>query len=372
MDLVLTINPGSTSTRAALFSREGRIADLHVQHPAAELEALGRISEQLPLRRAAVADALGPALSAPDVRLVAAVGRGGLLRPLPGGIYPVNAAMLADLATARYGEHASNLGAPLARALGAEHGAPAFIADPVTTDDLLPEARLSGLPEIERRSRAHALNIRACARRAAAALERPLADCAFVVAHLGGGISVAAVRGGAILDTNDALLGMGPFSPERAGALPVGPLVELATSGRYTRAELLERLARHGGLKAYLGTNDLRVVLARCDAGDAQAQLVLRAMVHQVAKEVGAMATVLRGRLDAVVLTGGLTFAEPFVAALRERTDFLGRHLVFPGEGELESLAEAGFRAVSGAEPLRTYEPEPAGAAGAETAGGRA
>jgi len=296
------------------------------------------------------------------------VGRGGLLRPGPGGVYPVNAAMLADLTTARYGEHASNLGAPLAQALGAAYGAPAFIADPVTTDELLPEARLSGVPELERRSRAHALNIRACGRRAAAELQRPLAQCAFVVAHLGGGISVAAVRAGRILDVNDALLGMGPFSPERAGALPIGPLVELACSGRYTREELLDRLARRSGLKAYLGTNDMRVVLSRCDAGDEQAALVLRAMVHQVAKEIGAAATVLAGRLDGVVLTGGLALAGAFVDALRERTAFLGRHFVFPGENELESLADAGFQAVSGLEPLREYDavPPPAGDASPE------
>ncbi len=355
---VLVINPGSTSTKLSLYERRSLAAgatllEENVAHRAQELESYPSIAAQFDIRRRVVEKTLAT-LKTP-VKPLAVVGRGGLIRPGPGGIYAVNKDLLADLEEARYGEHASNLGAMLAFALGESFGVPAYIADPVGTDELLPEARLSGFPGIERRGRAHTLNMKACARAAAEELGRALTDCRFVVAHLGGGTSIGAVVGGRIVDVNDALLGMGPMSTQRAGALPIGPLVELAYSGRYTREELLAALGRRGGFLGYLGTDDAREVLRRADAGDAEADLVHRAMVHQVTKEIGGMAVVAGPRLDGIILTGGLLRSRPIAGRLTSRIGHLARVFAYPGEHEMSALATAGFRALAGAEPVQTY-----------------
>jgi butyrate kinase len=286
---------------------------------------------------------------------LAVVGRGGPLRPLQSGVYHVNDKMIEELLSEKWSAHPSNLGAPLAKRFASRWNVPAFIVDPVTVDDFADVARISGVPEIERRSRSHALNIRSCAYLAASEIGKPLAGTHFVIAHLGGGISVAAVEGGAIRDVNDALLGMGPFSPERAGATPLEGLIDLTVSGKYTVKELKAYLSKRCGLKGYLGTNDLREVEARVANGDEKAGLILRAMTYQIAKEIGSYAAALKGRLDAVVMTGGLANSQAFLAQLREYVGWLGKMIVYPGERELEAMGQGAFRVLRGQETAKEY-----------------
>jgi butyrate kinase len=287
----------------------------------------------------------------------AAVGRGGLMRPIQGGTYAVGDRMLEDLRSLAYGSHASNLGAPLAVrfAAGAKKNAPAFIVDPVVVDELADEARISGLPEMPRVSIFHALNQKAVARRAAAELKKPLKDCNLVVSHMGGGISVGAHRGGRVVDVNNALDGEGPMSPERAGSLPVGGLVSLCFSGRYTQKEIQKMIVGKGGLVAHLGTNDLREAEKRAAAGDAQTTLVLDALCLQIAKEIGRAAVVLKGEVDAIVLTGGLAYSDKLCGRVTERVSFIAPVLRFPGEDEMQALAEGALRVLRGEESPLIY-----------------
>jgi len=352
-EVVLVINPGSTSTKVGIFDRQGPLKVENIDHAGSQLSKMHSIREQLPLREAVIKQTIGAWLK--DAQLVAVVGRGGLLRPIRGGVYRVNSDMIEDTLGCKYGAHASNLGASLAEGIAREYGVPALVVDPVTVDEFIPEARISGIPEIQRRSRLHALNIKACIRKVASKLGQKLEQLNFVVAHLGGGITVAAVQGGNIIDCNDALLGMGPFSPERTGALPVEGLLRLAFSGEYTFETLCQRLAKRGGLMAYLGTNDVREVLRRIAAGDQEADLVLRAMFYQIGKEIGAMATVLKGKVDRIIITGGMAHSDQVVTAVQERVAFIAPIEVIPGENELESMAEGGFRAVDGKETIKTY-----------------
>lgn len=350
---VLVINPGSTSTKVAVYEDDRPLFVGQAEHSAAELAALGGIAAQEPLRRKAALDlvaAAGLDLSG----VVAVVGRGGLLKPVAAGVYRVTPAMLADLRRAERGEHASNLGGLIAAEIAAGLGMPALVVDPVSVNEFEPVARLSGLPEIERRSLLHALNIKAGARRAADELGQPLSNLNLIVAHLGGGISVCPLAGGRMIDVNNANE-EGPFSPERAGGLPAASLVRLAFSGRFTQEELLRRLNSRGGMVAYLGTNDLKEALARARDGDRQAGLVIEAMAYQVAKEIGAMATVLRGRVDAIVLAGGLARSPEFTELVRSRVAFIAPVLVYPGEDEMAALAAGARRALDGEEPVRDY-----------------
>ncbi len=274
---------------------------------------------------------------------------------MPGGTYLVNNAMLADYQSAKYANHASNLGALIAARIGTAFHVQSYIVDPVTIDEFDAESRISGIPEIERRCRSHALNIREVGRITAVNMDKDFTDTNLVVCHMGGGISVAALRGGKIVDVNDALLGMGPFSPERAGALPLEGLLKLAFSGAYTHEELKHKLSRDAGLKAYLGTNDLAEVVTRCNAGDALAQTVYNALVLQIAKEIGAMATVLKGQLDGIVLTGGMARSEALVNDLTARIDFIGAVTSIPGSLELEALATGVWRVLENIEAAKTY-----------------
>jgi len=347
---VFVLNPGSTSTQVALFSRKAELWREEVEHRPEDLP--GEVAEQLDLRWAAIEPHLE---RIPPGSLAAVVGRGGPLKPLPGGTYAVSDAMITDLSSARYANHASNLGAMLARMVARRFDVPAFIVDPVTTDEFEPEARVSGTPEIQRRCRSHALNTKAVARQVAEQQGRALLQTRFVVAHMGGGISVAALRGGRIVDVNDALLGMGPFSPERAGALPLEGLLRLAFSGAYTFDSLAHKLSRESGLKGYLGTNDLAEVLGRVDSGDDQAGLVYRAMVYQIAKEIGAMVTVLSGEVDAIILTGGMARAARFCNDITARVDFIAPVITVPGSLELAALSQGVWRVIDGKEPAKEY-----------------
>jgi len=347
---VLVINPGSTSTQTALFTRDQEVWREEQQHDPANLDQFAW--EQLGFRFAAIAASL---TRIPSGSLAAVVGRGGALKPVAGGTYEVNDAMLDDLQNARYGNHAANLGAILAQQVARRQAVPAFIVDPVTTDEFEPEARLSGVPEIERRCRSHALNIKAVGRQVAADLGLDPAAADFVVAHLGGGISVAALKGGRIVDVNDGLLGMGPFSAERAGALPIEGLLDLAYGGEYTCEKLKQKLSRASGFQGYLGTNDLLVVLDRVATGDEPAQLVYQTMVYQIAKEIGAQAAALGGKQDAVILTGGMARSEKLCDDIKTKVAFLGPTVVISGSLEMSALAQGVWRVLDGEEEARKY-----------------
>jgi len=289
--------------------------------------------------------------------LSAVVGRGGLLRPMPGGTYKVTEAMLEDLKMGFQGEHASNLGGIIAYEIACKANIPAFIVDPVAVDEFEDIARISGLPELPRRSLVHALNIKAVTRRVCAKLNKEFTDSSFVVAHLGGGISIAPIINGRIVDVNNANED-GPFSPERAGGLPVGDVVRLAYSKRYTYKELKKKLVGEAGLVAYLGTNDGRVVDKEIDDGDEKAELVFRAMAYQIAKEIGAYSTVLKGKVDAIIITGGLAYNKRLIGWISERVKFIAPVELVPGEDELLALYEGAKRVISGEEVAKTYEEE--------------
>jgi butyrate kinase len=354
MPLILAINPGSTSTKVAVFDGHEPLFVDEIPHAAADLATYAHIAEQYPLRRDAVLASLaahGVSISG----LTAVVGRGGMLRPVPSGTFHVNQKMLDELAAPGPREHASNLGAIVAHEIASRAGIPAFIVDPVCVDEFEPIARISGLPEIERRSLSHALNLKATARRAARDLGRPYESLDLIVVHMGGGISVSPHRHGRMIDVNQALDGTGPFSPERAGGLPVGDVIRMCFSGRYTYAELFRRIAGQGGLVAHLGTNNAIEVERRIAAGDEHARLIYEAMAYQIAKEIGAMATVLCGHVDAIVLTGGLAHSEMLCGWLRQRVGWIAPIMIYPGQDEMRAMVEGVLRVLEGEEKAYEY-----------------
>lgn len=352
MPTVLVINPGSTSTKIALFNGEGSQLEENLEHDAAELAAFSTVAEQLPLREQALDDFLA---RAGDPKLDAVVGRGGPLKPLEGGSYEADDGLLADLQSARYGEHASLLGGLLARRVADAKGIPAYVVDPVTVDELDPLARVSGVKGIERSGRSHALSLKAVTRLAAARVGKPLEQSRFVAAHLGGGISVAAMKGGRIVDVNDALLGMGPFSANRAGALPLRGVLDLAFAPGAERRRIKKFLSSEAGLLSYLGTADLKEIERRAESGDEKAAFAFRAMVYQIAKEMGAVGAALKGRVDGVILTGGMSRSDFLLQELRPYIDYLGPVFHYPGEREMEALAQGALRVLEGREKARSY-----------------
>ena len=354
MRRILVINPGSTSTKIAVYERHEVLVEHTLRHNTEELADFETMTDQYAFRQKLVLDVL-KTHDIPVESLDAVVGRGGLVYPLEGGCYRVNDQMLQDLRQMVMGEHASNLGALIAKAIGDRIGKPAFIVDPVVVDELAPLARYSGHPELPRLSIFHALNHKAVARRIAKELHRAYAACNLIVVHLGGGISVGAHTRGNVVDVNNALDGDGPFSPERSGGLPVGQLVKLCFSGKYSEAEVKNMLKGKGGFVAYLGTNSGREVGERIAAGDAQAREVFEAMAYQVAKEIGAMATVLNGEVDAIVVTGGLAYHDMFVEWVRQRVHFIAPVYVVPGEDEMMALYEGALRALDGEEDAKEY-----------------
>jgi len=340
---ILAVNPGSTSTKLAVFAEGALACGDVIRHDAATLRACGTLWDQFDLRWQAVHD--WAARHAPELAAVAAMG--GLFRPLIGGTYTVNERMLNDARANLQGEHASNLGCALAHRLAAEYGCPAYVVDPVSVDELEPLARYSGHPAIERRGLSHALNIHAAARRAAAQLGMPLEDSRVIVAHLGGGISVAPVKGGRIVDVNDASSD-GPFSPERTGGLPLQRFIDLCFCGSCSERDMRTLVMGRGGLVAYLGTNSAMEVEKRIAACDDFAREVYQAMAYQIAKEIGAMAAVLAGSVHAIVLAGGLAGSAMLVDWIRERIKFIAPVLVYPGEDEMGALAQAALRVIRG------------------------
>lgn len=352
--LILVLNPGSTTTKVAVYKNDKPLVSESMEHDKSEIEKYARIVDQYPMRKQVVLGFL--ARHKIDLKkLSAVVDRGGLLKPISSGTYQVNQAMLDDLKEARRGEHISNVGAFIAREIAQVAGCPAFIVDAVSVDEFSPLARVSGLAGIERKSLLHALNMRMAALQACRALGRKLDKTNLIVAHLGGGISISPVDHGRFVDVNNANEG-GPFSPERAGGVPCGALVQMCFSGQYSAEEIKKKLTRSGGLTAYLGTNKAHHVKDRVLAGDAKAEEVFRAMAYQVAKEIGACATTLKGRVDAIVVTGGVAFNQIFTDWVRERVAFSSPiFLVYPGEDEMSALAAGALRVLKGEEQAREY-----------------
>jgi len=353
---ILAINPGSTSTKISVFDDDTAVFIKTLRHEQTELDRVGSILEQDKYRKELVLEALAENNVTPQ-SLHAVVGRGGLVRPLKGGTYKVNEKMLTDLKDPSiWGRiHASNLGAFIGKAIADELKIPCFIVDPVAVDEFEPLARISGIPEIERKSLFHALNIRYTGRRMAEELGKNYADCNLIGVHMGGGISVASIKKGCVVDVNNALLGMGAFSPQRAGSLPIGDLIELAFSGKYTKKELLSYLSKDAGLTAYLGTDDGRAIQQAIENGDQKSKLIFDAMIYQIAKEVGASASVLYGDVDAIFLTGGLAYGEYLCNELARRIDYIAGVYIYPGEGEMEALTDGGLRVLRGQESALEY-----------------
>ncbi|HWG20223.1 MAG TPA: butyrate kinase [Terracidiphilus sp.] len=351
---VLAINPGSTSSKMGVYRRGGSEWEQTVRHSDAELEhfrgwpALSQTDFRAGvIRRALLSAGYDP------VKFAAVAGRGGLLPPMECGTWLVNDAMVEELRLARRGEHASNLGAVLALRFAREAGVAAYIVDPVTVDEWQDCARFSGLPQIARSPIGHVLNIKAVARRYAREQQRPYSELRLMVAHMGSGITVSAHRGGRMIDQNTPE--EGPFGPDRSGWLPVRQLIQLCFSGAYNERQLDRMVFGEGGLYAYLGTRDLPEVERRIDVGDAQAAAVYEAMVYKIAKEAGAMAAVLEGRVDAVLLTGGMAHSERLISRLRAFVEWIAPITVYPGEDELRALTEGVFRVLDGEEEAKIF-----------------
>ncbi len=352
---ILAINVGSTSTKVAFYRDSERLVQESITYSAADLSRYEGLGEQLPLREEGLRKFIEKnAIDMSKLDLV--ISRGGLGRPGPAGAYTIDRAMCDDLMEGKYGKHPSALGPSMALGLARQHRIPAVVIDPPSTDEFQPLARVSGLPEIERKSAFHALNQKAAARKAARQMSRRYEDVNFVVAHLGGGITIGAHCKGCVIDCTHGL-SEGPFTPERAGALPTQDLLELAQSGRLSPKDLARKLVGQGGLAAYLGTTNAVEVEEAIRKGDGKAELIFQAMAYQIAKDIGAMATVLAGKVDGVVLTGGLAHSEMLTGWVRQRTAFIAPVFVFPGEDEMEAMAEGALRILRGEERPRVYQP---------------
>ena len=350
--LILVINPGSTSTRVAVYRGEEPVAEEEVPFTGVDSTATLDLWSQIAARQEVILRFLERIGIEPH-DLAAVVGRGGLLRPLDGGVYRVDEAMLRDARAGLRGQHPSNLGCALADAVARPLNIPALVVDPVSVDEADELAEYSGLAEVRRHTFSHALSIHACARRHAADRDRALEEVNVVVAHLGGGISVCPVRGGRIVDANNAV-SEGPFSPQRSGGLPVQELLELAFSGDHDRDSLVALTTRRGGLVSYLGTSDAREVEDRIVSGDREAERVYRAMAYQIAKEIGAMATVLEGKVDAILLTGGLARSSLLTGWISDRVGFLAEVRVLPIH-EMDALAAGALAVLCGTEQALSY-----------------
>ena len=351
---ILAINPGSSSDKVSVFKNDQPVWQEVMRYPVEEVTSFNSLTEQCVFRK----DKLGALLSKKKEltgTLDAVVGRGGLLRPTESGTYTVNAAMIAELEEAKWGNHASNLAAIIAKEIAEDLNIPAFIVDPGTVDEMDDVARLSGLPGCDRLSMFHTLNQKAVAHQVARRIGKPYESTRLIVAHLGGGITVGAHAGGRVIDVNDGMHGDGPFSPERAGGIPTGQLINLCYSGEYTKDEVKKLLVGKGGFVAYLGTNDGMEVNKKIDAGDLQAKLVYEAMIYQVAKEIGACAAVLSGQVDAVVITGGLAYDPKLVRMIEDRVRFIAEVHVIPGEDEMAALAQGALRVLKGEERAKEY-----------------
>lgn len=351
---ILTINPGSTSTKIGVFSNDIPLFEKTIRHDTEIINTFDNIIEQYEFRKNTILETLdteGINIS----KLNAVCGRGGLLRPIEGGTYLVNEQMLEDLKIGYSGQHASNLGGILAFEIASALNIPAYIVDPVVVNELDEIARISGFSLIERKSIFHALNQKAVARRVAKDMGAKYKDLNLIIAHLGGGITVGVHQNGKVVDVNNGLSGDGPFSPERAGTVPAGDLVALCYSGEFFRDEVMKKLVGQGGLVGYLGTNDAVKVEEMIEQGNEEAKLIYSAMAYQVAKEIGSASAVLYGKVDAIVRTGGLAYGKGFVNEISERVNWIADVIIHPGENELQALAEGALRVLRGEEVGKNY-----------------
>jgi butyrate kinase len=346
---LLAINPGSTSTKVSYFCESQLQTSKTFQHTMEELKEFRTVWEQFSFRLKIIQQWISAIRKCSAVVTV-----GGLLRSLEGGVYRINESMLRDAKNNLQGEHASNLGCALAYEIATIFHCPSFIVDAVSVDELEPLARYSGHPLILRKSLSHALNIHSTARRAAEDLQRNYVDSSFIVCHLGGGISVAPVRNGKIIDVNDAASD-GPFSPERTGGLPLQQFISFCFSKKYSENEIRKLIMGNGGLAAYLGTNSAKIVEEKISNGDVQAKEIFEAMAYQIAKEIGAMATVLRGRVDAIIFTGGLAKSKMLTSWIEERVRFIAPVTIYSGEDEMRAMVEGALRVFTGEEDVKNY-----------------
>jgi butyrate kinase len=353
--LILAVNPGSTSTKFSVYDEERLIFEKNLRHSVEDLAPYEKLTDQFFFRK----DLIMKELSERQIdlnRIIAVVGRGGLLRPIESGIYKVNQKMKDDLNAALYGVHACNLGALIADDIASSLAdATAYIVDPVVVDELEPVARISGHPEIVRKSIFHALNQKAVGRVYAASINRRYEDLNLVIAHMGGGVSVGAHNKGRVVDVNNALNGDGPFTPERSGGLPSGQLADICFSGKYSHNDIMSMITGNGGMIAYLGTNNFMEVCKRAEDGDAKALLIKNAVSYQIGKEIGAMSAVLKGNVDAIILTGGMAYQEANIKSIQAMVESIATVVVYPGEDELKSLAFNGLLALDGKIEIKTY-----------------
>ncbi|AQS06832.1 butyrate kinase [Clostridium beijerinckii] len=352
---LLIINPGSTSTKIAVYEGEKEIFEETLRHSSEEIGKFKYVVDQQSFRT----DVILKILEDNKINIAemdAIVGRGGLLKPIVSGTYSVNDNMLKDLKENVQGEHASNLGAIIANEIARSINKPAFIVDPVVVDEMEDIARLSGVPELPRKSIFHALNQKAVAKRYAQENMKNYEDINVIVAHMGGGVSVGAHKNGRIIDVNNALDGEGAFSPERSGGIPSGDLARMCFSGKYTLEEILKKITGKGGFVAYLDTNDGRIVRQLASEGDMKAKLVYEAMGYQVAKDIGAAAAVLCGKVDAIILTGGIAYEKMMVDIIKEKVEFIAPITVYPGEDEMLALAQGALRVLNGQEEVKEYK----------------
>ena len=354
---ILVINPGSTSTKLAVYNDNIKVWSNNISHPAEELSKYTHVNEQYEFRKELILTNLKD--SGIDLNFSAVIGRGGLLKPTCGGVYEISDKIIYDLMNAHM-EHASNLAAPIANDIAKLSGSDckAYIADPVVTDELCDLARISGIPELPKISIFHALNSRAVARQYASGIDRKYEELNLIVVHMGGGISVSAHSYGKVVDVNNALNGEGPFSPERAGTLPAAALVDLCFSGKYTQDEIHRMISGHGGLYAHLGTTDVRKVVKNIETGDRKCKLIMDAMIYNIAKYIGSMHIALKQKTDAIILTGGIAHGEYAMGTLKEWIGGLAPIVVIPGEDEMEALAMNALGALKGELKLQTYNPQ--------------
>lgn len=351
----LIINPGSTSTKIGVFEDETLLFEETLRHSTEEIGQYASIIDQKDFRKDIIVNFL--AAKDFDIKsLDVVVGRGGLLKPIPGGTYAVTDELLQDLIIGKQGQHASNLGGILAKEIGDSIGVPSYIVDPVVVDEMIPEARLSGVPELPRISIFHALNQKAVAKRYAKEINKPYESLNLIVVHMGGGVSVGAHENGKVIDVFNALDGDGAFSPERAGAVPNGELIRLCYSGKYTEKEMIKQLVGKAGYNAYLGTNDARDVEDLAfNKKDEYAKLVLDAFIYQVCKDIGAQAAVLSGKVDQIILTGGIAYSPYTTGEIKKRVGFISGVTVYAGEDELLALAQGALRVLNKEEEAKVY-----------------
>jgi butyrate kinase len=351
---VLIINPASTSTKIGVFDNEVSLFEKTIQHDAEQLNKFTNMADQYQLRKNAILETLDmDGINVSKINAVCA--RGGLLRPIKGGTYIVNEAMLQDLRSGYAGQHASNLGGIIAFEISSGLNIPAYIVDPVVVDELEPIARISGFPLIERKSIFHALNQKAVARRVAKELGKTYEEVNLIITHMGGGTTVGVHKNGRVIDVNNGLHGDGPFSPERPGTVPAGDLIDLCYSGKYSRDEIMKLFVDQGGLMGYLGTKDALKVEEMVKNGDEKAKLIYDAMAYQVAKEIGSASAVLAGRVDAIVLTGTLAYGSKLVRSIIDQINWIADVIVYPGEDELLALAEGALRVLRNEEKVKEY-----------------